>query len=289
MELQKLKSDIENNQINNLYIFDGEEHFLKMHYINKLKNALNLPVVFIENATDIKPNNLFNTKSLYVLNTSNIKELKIYNNFLVIICESIDKRTSFYKENKENIIEFNKLNENQLIQYIKKQNINLSHENYLDLLKKCNYDLGLIDLELHKFTNYNINFTDDDYNYIKNTTYDIINDDITFELVNSILNKKDILVNYNKCVEINQSVIGMLSALYINLKQLLQIQTSGKDIQQSSGLSTFVINKLLPYKNTFSNSQLLNMLELIFDIDIKIKIGKLDQTIAFKYFLSKAL
>ena len=288
MTIQDLKRNVEQSNINNLYVFTGEESYLKRHWVRKIGDNLNLNPIFIDNVENIKQGSLLEPVHLYIVYTNNIKDINLYNNYVIVICDDLDKRTSFYKQNKGNIVEFNKLDSNQLLTFINKK-VNLNKENCLDLIHRCNSDLSLIDLELDKFLSYNENFSNEDYTNIKDTFFDVVLDDITFSLSNAILEKNNIMYYYNKCMQINQSILGMLNAVYINIRQLLQIQTSGKDIEKSTGLNYYVINKIRPNVGKYSNEELIHILNLIFKLDFDIKTGKIPQEIAFKYLLCEIL
>lgn len=286
MNITDLKQQIEANSIQDLYIFTGEEDYLKRLYISKISSKLSLPCNFVQEESEIKPPGLFYPKQLYIIFNSKLKELNLRGNYGIVVCENLDKRTSFYKTNRQNVIEFKQAPVEQIISLIKKR-VNLSNENCLDLASRCNNNLGIIDLELHKFTSYNPEFNDSDYFNLKNTFYDIVLDEITFDLSNAILEKKDILKYYSKCLQINQSVLGMLSAVYINITRLLQIKTSSTNVETSTGLTPFIIKKLLPYKNNYTVEELLKILNIIFEIDTGIKTGTIKQEFAFKYLLCK--
>ena len=139
MTIQDLKRNVEQSNINNLYVFTGEESYLKRHWVRKIGDNLNLNPIFIDNVENIKQGSLLEPVHLYIVYTNNIKDINLYNNYVIVICDDLDKRTSFYKQNKGNIVEFNKLDSNQLLTFINKK-VNLNKENCLDLIHRCNSD-----------------------------------------------------------------------------------------------------------------------------------------------------
>ena len=71
MNLQELQKQIINKQLDNLYVFIGEEIAIQKIYINKIAEVKNLEIQYVEEYKQIynslKVNNLFNTKKLYIV------------------------------------------------------------------------------------------------------------------------------------------------------------------------------------------------------------------------------
>lgn len=85
-------------------------------------------------------------------------------NIIIFKFNELDKRSKFYKQFENGIVEFNKLSDEILIQYIQRE-LPLSNQNCKKLIDICNSNYNQILLEINKikqFQNY--------YNY---TEYDI--------------------------------------------------------------------------------------------------------------------
>jgi len=174
MNIQELQKQIIDKQLNNLYVFLGEEIAIQKIYVNKIAEVKNLEIQYIEEYKQIhnslNVNNLFDIKKLYVilddldiLKQENVwQEINTNGNIIIFKYNSLDKRSKFYKEFESKIVEFNKLSDGVLIKYIQKE-INLSGENCKKLIDICNSNYNQILLELDKIKNYDI-YNEHNYN-----------------------------------------------------------------------------------------------------------------------------
>ena len=71
MNIQELQKQIVNKELDNLYVFLGEEIAIQKIYINKMATIKNLEIQYIEEYKQIhnslKANDLFGSKKLYVI------------------------------------------------------------------------------------------------------------------------------------------------------------------------------------------------------------------------------
>lgn len=166
MNIQELQKQIIDKQLDNLYVFLGEEIAIQKIYINKIAEVKNLEIQYIEEYKQIhnslQVNDLFNTKKLYVilddldiLKQENVwQEINPNGNIIIFKYNNLDKRNKFYKQFEQQIIEFNKLSDEVLTKYIRNELPSLSEQNCKKLIDICNSSYNQILLELDKLDKY---------------------------------------------------------------------------------------------------------------------------------------
>lgn len=214
MNIQELQKQIIDKQLDNLYIFLGEEIAIQKIYINKIAEINKLEIQYIEDYKQIhntlKANDLFNTKKLYVIldDLEIIKEEKAWQdiepngNIIIFKYNNLDKRNKFYKQFENNIVEFNKLSDEVLTKYIQKE-VRLNQLRCKKLIDICNSSYNQILLELDKIKNYkDLNFeTLTGNSFIPDDTrFDLLDEqgafhkeisDITFEFIDKVITRDE--------------------------------------------------------------------------------------------------
>lgn len=165
MNIAELKKDMKANNLAGLYIFTGEEIYIRNLYIEQivdlgfiwkeLPNVAELfksvgttkliqkPTLYVirDDMDFIKQDSTVWDKLVAWVNNSVNKVILIYNN--------IDKRNKFFKTFEENTVKFEKLSETVLLKYVQKET-DISRENALDLIHRCDSNFNLCLLELNK-------------------------------------------------------------------------------------------------------------------------------------------
>ena len=133
MNIQELQKQIIDKQLDNLYVFLGEEIAIQKIYINKIAEINKLEIQYIEEYKQIHNslmvNDLFDIKKLYVilddldiLKQENVwQEINPNGNIIIFKYNNLDKRNKFYKQFENRIVEFNKLSDEVLVKYIQKE------------------------------------------------------------------------------------------------------------------------------------------------------------------------
>lgn len=203
MNIQELQKQIIDKQLNNLYVFLGEEIAIQKIYINKIAEIKNLEIQYIEEYKQIHNslyvNDLFNTKKLYVilddldiLKQENVwQDINPNGNMIIFKYNNLDKRNKFYKQFENNMVEFNKLSDEVLIKYIQKE-IDLSNENCRELINICNSSYNQILLEIDKIKNYDNPLDPDDYLFKQLNEQGAFHkeiSDITFTFIDKVITR----------------------------------------------------------------------------------------------------
>ena len=158
MNIAELKTQIKSNELDNVYIFIGEEIYIRNVYIDNIADLgylkQEMPTV-ADVFKKLGANKLINKPVLYVIrdDTDFIKQDIVVWQRLEALCTSgackvilvyntLDKRSKFYKHYEDTIVNFEKLSEPILIKYIQKDS-DLDTAQAKDLIKRCssNYTL----------------------------------------------------------------------------------------------------------------------------------------------------
>ena len=204
MNIQELQKQIIDKQLDNLYVFLGEEIAIQKIYINKIAEIKNLEIQYVEEYKQIhrslQVNDLFNIKKLYViLDDSDIlkqenvwSEINTNGNIIIFKYNNLDKRNKFYKFFEQQIVEFNRLSEEILCKYIQKE-INLSGENCKKLIDICSSSYNQILLEIDKIKNIELdglNYFNDKFIYLeKQGAFHKEISDITFTFIEKVITR----------------------------------------------------------------------------------------------------
>lgn len=123
---------------------------------------------------------------------------------------------------------------------------------------------------------------------LKDGTIYIPPKDAIFDFVKAVLQNKPRLAYdlYQDCKDIGEATLVMLSVLYNNAKQVLQVQScNSKDIAKSTGLTGWQIRNAKECVGKFGNGDLVYLMRLIQKVESGIKAGKMDESIAVDYIL----
>ena len=318
MTVQEVKNQIKTNKIKNFYIFTGQESRVIDIYIDKIAECKKLEIQHINSISDVYSK--FFNKSLVTKNYCYVlrddKELLLQeklwqplsienvqgNNIVILVLTNVDKRSKFYNRFKNNIVEFEHLPENILMKYIKKE-LPLNDNSCLKLIDICESDYNRILLELDKinlyanttYTEVNGNGADYDRAFLDLVEQEVIYQppkDAIFDFVDAVLKGKvkqsfELLKN---CYGVGESNIVLLSVLYNNVKQVLQVQScESNDIAKTTGLTGWQIRNAKDKCGYYSIGDLVYFLKLIRKVEKGIKTGEIDESISVDYVLVNML
>ena len=313
MKIVDVKNQIKSKSPKSFYIFTGEELEVINIYINKIAECRNLEVARVDSISNIYSKFLsksFVTKNYcYVLRDD--KELltqeKVWdaltvkgiqgNNIIILVLTTVDKRSKFYKRFQDSIVEFEHLPDTVLIKYIKKE-IPLNDKNCKRLIDICESDYSRILLEVDKIKQYARGFSG---NYGFDNFFQMLVDngtiyqppkDAIFDFVDSVLKGKSVksFELLKNCYGVGESPIVLLSVLYNNVKQVLQVQScTSKDIAKTTGLSTWQVKCAKEKCGYYSVGDLVYFLKLIRRVEKGIKTGEIEESISVDYVLVNML
>ena len=302
MELWELKDRISNNTIPNFLIFTGPELGLMDIYINQIAKILETKPKRVDNVTTVvssskifslTPGNKYSIvrgdKSL--LTSEKLQEkVKNLKDYLVVIYDTIDKRSKLYKDFEENIVNFNYMDEKTLISLLSRK-VNLTKENLEWLIKACGYDYARCLLEIEK-----LNLFDEDKNKLLDEFRrdGVIHSeigDVIFQFIDAVMTRKKATAwkLYELLKLKGESNIKIISLLYTNFKALLSVQFCREPTVENTGLTPYQININKHRKGIYKDYELLDIIKLLSKVDYDIKNGIIEESISIEFLLVKLL
>ena len=306
-------------------IYHLDQEFIN-NKINEIKENLKIEDISIIKYTydnnmdsiieDANTKNLFGDKKLIIVENStfinesdklDISPLETYlDNFnkdtyliFTLISESVDTRKKIFKKIKEvgNIIAHEKIDNKFFINYIsdilKQNNKKMEPRLIEEFLNKVGYDLGNIKNELEKLfilTN-NEKIEEEDIKSINTNN----KEESLFSLIDSIVNKeisKSIKL-YRYFIDKNEEVIkiiAMLANKYRLIYQTKLLYQEGKnkyDISKILGVHSYAISLAITTSFKYTDSELIRILKELYNLDLDIKIGKVNDKFALEMFILK--
>lgn len=306
-------------------IYHLDQEFIN-NKINEIKENLKIEDISIIKYTydnnmdsiieDANTKNLFGDKKLIIVENStfinesdklDISPLETYlDNFnkdtyliFTLISESVDTRKKIFKKIKEvgNIIAYEKIDNKFFINYIsdilKQNNKKMEPRLIEEFLNKVGRDLGNIKNELEKLfilTN-NEKIEEEDIKSINTNN----KEESLFSLIDSIVNKeisKSIKL-YRYFIGKNEEVIkiiAMLANKYRLIYQTKLLYQEGKnkyDISKILGVHNYAISLAITTSFKYTDSELIRILKELYNLDLDIKIGKVNDKFALEMFILK--
>lgn len=309
MDINTLHSQLRQNQVEHLYMFTGTEIEVQKIYYNQIAKIANLDIVRVDSIADIY-GKLRNTSFIQLNHCYLIRDDKeiqtneqlwvdinklVGNNIIIFTFTNLDKRTKFYKRWSSSFCDFASLPHNTLVKYISKD-IELSDNNMDKLIDICESDYSRILLEIDKIKAYskalNINTDKSFIGLLHSGAIYQPPKDAIFDLVDAILKHKvnDCFNLLRQCYAVGEATMVMLSVLYNNTKQVLQVQScKSKDISKVTGLTNWQIKCARDKVGVYSNGDLVYLMTLIQKLETGIKLGTMEDSIAMEYLLTNFL
>lgn len=307
--MKKLKEQISKKEFENVYLFFGEEDYLKNFYLKKLEEKLELGDMkmmnydnFIGNDTlaktildSISTLPIFSDYRLVVVKNSGLftsgkknETDELVDNFselsqstiLVFVESDVDKRNRLFKKVGQvgYAVNFEKITEKELISWIetlfKNEKINVSKEVILKILKTVNLDMNNIEIEVNKLVSF-ISSEDREL-----TIFDIENicskslELKIFDLVAAIGEKNPVLALdiYNNMVLMKEAPLMILAMVARQLKILLQCKYLLEQGTSSNNIANEIGIPSFTVRDYTNQSKNFNKLELYNSVEKCLKV-----------------
>jgi DNA polymerase III delta subunit len=315
MNITDVKTDIKNKKIKPYYIFAGEEIEIQRIYINKIAEVLDYSVVRVDHIADvwaeiISPT-LFGKSCVYVVRddkdlqedilSAQIERNNLNGNIIINLLTTVDKRTKFYKANSDKIVLFERLSDEVLKKYIKKE-ITLNNANCERLIAICESDYSRILLEIDKIKRYLMEveskvecqsrYDTAFEKLVEDGTIAVPPQDAIFDLVDAILKRqrKRVYDLLEQCYAVGEANMVILSVLYNNAKQVLQVQAcEDKDVCGTTGLTSWQVKCAREKCGHYSIDELFNILKLVQEVQKGIITGQIEDEMSVQYLLVNIL
>ena len=306
MDVSALRQKMAENKIPHFLIFTGEEWLVQKKYVEQIGKMVNLSVKYIDAIKDvyssIKGTGFIKKNAVYVVRDdadiitdeklqAQIKGNLLKSDYLIMLWTSVDKRTKFYKQFKDSIVEFEQLTDAILKKYISKE-IDLNEKNLDKLIEVCEHDYGRCLLEIDKIRRSEEKFE-------KLLADGIIHTppkDAIFEFVDAVL-KRQVNKSFNlleQCYAVGEATMVMLSVLYNTAKQTLQVQSVGNvsretSVEEVTGLLWWQVKNARERIGKYSNRELVDLMRLVQRAEKDIKTGQIDEENAMDFILVNVL
>lgn len=327
MELHDLQRQIVQGTLDNIYIFTGEEVGIMDVYIDRLQQTTGSSKVRLDAVQDvyssITKRRITNDAKCYIVRDDKeymqnekawprVRDLVSGSpHFLILVFTTLDKRSKFYKRNKEDIVEFAKLSPKILTGYIQKELPGIPARDATQLAEICECNYSRILMECDKIRHYAkaaqrqgleaLDTGEAKYNYSE--VFNILVSqgiifqpigDITFKLTDSILTRNfpDASRYLSQARRKQEPSVLVLSVLYNGFKQILMVQGLGpdrRDVVKRTGLTAWQVRMATDKKGYYTISELVNALKVIRYVEKGIKTGQIDDDISLEYVIANIM
>lgn len=317
-----LNEDIKNKKFEKLYLFCGDEAYLKRQYKNRMKKAIipeddTLNYAYFEgnktsvseiiDLADTMP--FFSDKRLIVIENSGFfkeeaEQLTSYlsrmpdTTCIIFVEEEIDKRGRLFKAVKQNgrVVEFATQNENTLVKWIKKlvadEKRSMSNDVVLGFLNKTGTDMENIYQELEKVLCYTIGKSEITMKDVDAVCTEQIQNQI-FKMVDAIGEKKQkqALEYYYDLMALKEPpmkimyLISRQFTILLEVKELMQKGYNYQAISEKTGYRDFAVKRYQSQARQFATETLKSALYNCAAMEEAVKTGKLNDSISVELLI----
>lgn len=322
--MKSLQEDIKNQDFKHVYLFCGEEDYLKQQYKKKMQQALlpdgdTMNFAYFEgrktepgeviSLADTMP--FFSDRRVLLLEDTGffknqcqglpeyLGELPDY--LCMIFVESeVDKRSRMYKAVKKQgrVVEFTTQDSNTLMRWVlgmmKKEGKQITQRDMELFLQKTGTDMGNIERELEKLLCYTMGrdvITKADIEAV--CTTQLTNH--IFDMLRAVTdkNQKKALDLYYDLLALKEPPMRILFLLARQFNLILQVKELVKEgydqgqIGKKAGLQPFVVRNYMTYARKYSEEDLRSAVEECVSTETKVKTGYMTDSMSVELLLVK--
>jgi len=325
----ELKKQIRDNALGNLYLFFGNEVFIKDSYVRKLKDIItdggfpdfnhiiiddkNISFADIDDALESFP--MMTEQKLVIIKNSDIfykakedtkefwtNRLKNIPEYVTLIFDEteLDKRSSLYKAVTKNglAVEFEYLSEADMVSWIEREartnKKTISRNNAQYMASICDSGLSYVKQELEKLINFcDSEITLSDIDRIVAKSLDVR----VFELTDAIMSRNanlaiSLMNDFKTVKESAFKILYLLSGTFdkmLRSKLMLAEGASFGEIAEKTGLKPFIVKKYVENGKKFRENYLIDRIMRVADIDLDIKEGNIDEWTALEQYVVESV
>jgi DNA polymerase III delta subunit len=302
MDFKALKTELDNGERQNFYVLAGEEKAVMRKYIKRIDPDAKEVDSFKDLIKKFQNVGLFNNGehgTFYIYNDKTVMDMEIKDilrligtNRVILIYDSIDGRSKFFKSASIFTFEFPKFDSDTLAKHVQsllgsRVDTNIA----IELSQLCNNEVARVELECDKLSRLD-----------KPITMDLIHElvqkkaeDVIFDMIKAVEGRKIPQV-YNLLQELKErreSPVKIVSLLYTSFRNILLIQSysqlSNQEIADKTGLTSGQVYYNRSLINCFALEDLRDNLIRIQQAEVNIKTGKMDQDLALESLLLNIL
>jgi DNA polymerase III delta subunit len=299
MTLQELKQALETNTFKpTTMILISEDKFIPLQYVEEIKKQYN--TLYIESLQELVPDedDIFGdsteiSSDIIILNTELVDfsdEILFNKDNVIVIANKIDKSSKkFYSDL---VIEVPKLTEWQVKDMVYSFGRGIDTK-YLDwLIHNCNGSVNRLYQEMTKL----LIFSESERKHlfeemVEDGAFDDLSANTIFNFTNAILKKdyQSLKLIYEEIDNIDVNDFGLLTILYNNFLNVINIQMGVNPTPETLGMSWGQFNAIKHSCGYYSGTQLVSIMKLISDMDRKIKSGEFPTNIMRDYMILSIL
>lgn len=322
--MKSLQEDIKNQNFKGVYLFFGEEDYLKQQYKGRMKNALcpeedtmnfslfqgkkTEPKAVIDLAETMP---FFAERRVIFLEDTGFfknqcQDLPEYMASLpeylcmVFVESEVDKRSRMYKAVKKygRAVEFVRQDSSTLMRWVlgilKREGKKITQRDMELFLERTGTDMGNIENELEKLLSYTMGREVITASDIKEVCTMQITNHI-FDMLRAVTEKKQkkALDLYYDLLALKEPPMRILFLLARQFNLILQVkELSGEGYDQSAtakrtGLQPFVVRNYMAYARKYGTQELRNMVQECVELETKVKTGQMTDALSVELLLVK--
>lgn len=298
LNLNEVKTALENNKdIDQFLIFYYEDttDYIPVQYAKALARIRNSEILYVNELDEINSSpDPFSepTSNLYVYKTDSLERIpaKYLQNNLIIITPKLLKDAE--KEYDEYILRIPKLEEWQIVDYIKTVSPGLTQDEMEWLVRTYKSNMYRVELEVDKLKP----FSESARQYIFEDFYvdhvfETLSEYGIFDFTNAI-QSKDLQIISNILSDINHIDIeptGLITLLCANFKKLIKVWLNKNPTPENTGLKSNQIWAINRLSRTYTKEQLVKVFELVSDMERRLKTGEMPEELIIDYLTVKIL
>lgn len=298
LNLNEVKTDLENNKdIDQFLIFYYEDttDYIPVQYAKALARIRNSEILYVNELDEINSSpDPFSepTSNLYVYKTDSLERIpaKYFQNNLIIITPKLLKDVE--KEYDEYILRIPKLEEWQIVDYIKTVSPGLTQDEMEWLVRTYKSNMYRVELEVDKLKPFSENarqYIFEDF-YVDHV-FETLSEYGIFDFTNAIQGK-DLKTISNILSDINHIDIeptGLITLLCANFKKLIKVWLNKSPTPENTGLKSNQIWAINRLSRTYTKEQLVKVFELVSDMERRLKTGEMPEELIIDYLTVKIL
>ena len=320
--MKNLVQDLKNQNFRHIYLFTGEEVYLRNQYKKKLQEALIPPedtvninfyqgkgIDLKELIAQAETMPFFSERRLLVVEDSGFfksatPELAEYleqvpdTTYFLFVETDVDKRGKLYKTVKKqgSVVEFAKQTEDTLMRWIlgilKKEQKNITRSTMELFLEKTGTDMNQISMELEKLLSYTMGkeiITAEDVQEI--CTSQTVNQ--IFEMISAMAekNQKKALDLYYDLLALKEPPMRIMFLITRQFQILLNVRDmagrgmDNQSIAKNAGIPPFAVKRNISQAKGFTMTQLKRALYDGADLEESVKTGRMNDQMAVELFI----
>lgn len=295
MNLFELKKAILDNTLDDKVIIFKyvDDTWLVNSYIDYIAKSRKLNKIYVINLQEVLDinNDIFevHNDSLYILNVDKFEDDLTKYDLKNVIIKTKDVTC---KESEPYVVKFDNLEPWQIEDYAKMCLPGLKEDEVKWLCEICKHDIHRVDMECKKISIFNKSSQELIFKQINDENgYTDLNTLTIFNFTNAILKKDKKLAKQvlDDIENIDVEPTGVVTILYKNFKNIINIQMNPKCTAESLGISSKQFNAIQRNCGVYNNVELIRIFELISSIDYKLKSGYLSNERIVDYLITNIL